>query len=489
MTVLHFLRRHWVLWLVLALHGLAFALLDLVISPHPDYIDHWMQSRVLSWGYYEHPPMIAWVLRALTMLVGDSEASLEAIAIFLNLLILAGMYAVGAGVFGVRAATFGLLAAETTPFFIGGTPLVHIDQPLMLFWLGSLWALLRYQRTGQARWLLLMGVLAGGGALSKYTMVLFYLSALVFILLVRERRKELRNPYVYAAGLLSFAVFSPVLIWNAQHEWVSILFQLSKGAGGENIIPCKHLAEFTLGYVMLFSPVMVVAGTVWLVRRWRAEGLRDDAPTVLLALWMTPVVFFSIAMIPGSFPDPQYVNEAFLSFFMLLGRELESRWAARRRFVLKLYLGSSAITAAVVCVFAWQTYSPFLPLSPSGDPTKQIVGWRETGQQVTDLLRRWNLPLPEYVLSFYYPLGSQFALHLSSRPHTYSFQREARNLWDDPDKITPANSIVVCERDECAWMQDLVPKRFGHRLWRVGGVETWLWGHLRQTVEVYRMEP
>jgi hypothetical protein len=249
------------------------------------------------------------------------------------------------------------------------------------------------------------------------------------------------------------------------------------------------LAEFTLGYLMLFSPLLVVAGTVWLVRRWRAEGLRDGAPAVLLCLWMTPVVFFSLAMIPGSFPDPQYVNEGFLSFFMLLGREFEERWKARRAFVLKLYLGSAAITAAVIGVFTWQTYSPFLPLSPGGDPTRQIVSWRETGQQVTELLREENVPLPEYVLSFYYPLAAQFSLHLSSRPRTYSFQRELRNVWTDPAKITPANSIVVCERDECAWMRDLVPKRFGHELERIGVVETVLWSHLRHTVEVYRMEP
>jgi hypothetical protein len=312
---------------------------------------------------------------------------------------------------------------------------------------------------------------------------------LVFILLVRERRKELLNPYVYASGLISLAVFSPVLIWNAQHDWVSILFQLGKGAGGGNIIPGKHLGEFTLGYVMLFSPVMVIAGTVWMLRRWRAEGLRDDASVVLLAMWITPVVFFSLAMIPGSFPDPQYVNEGFLSFFMLLGRELEARWAARRRFILKLYLGSAAITVVLAGVIAWHTYSPFLPISPGGDFTRQIVSWRQTGQQVTALLEKEKIPLPEYVLSFYYPLGSQFSLHLASRPRTYSFQRERRNLWDDLGQITPANSIVVCERDECAWLRDLVPKRFGHELERVGAVETVLWGHLRHTVEVYRMEP
>jgi len=444
---------------------------------------------VMEWGYYEHPPMIAWLLRALTSIVGDSEWALEGIAIFLNLLVLLGMYAIGASVFGARAAAFGLVAADTTPFFIGGTPLIHIDQPMLLFWLASLWALLRYQKTGKVRWLLLMGVFAGGGALSKYTMVLFYLSALVFVAAVRERRREFLNPWVYAAGVISLLVFSPVLIWNAQHDWVSILFQLKKGEGGSTGYPGKHLVEFTLGWVMLFSPVFVFSGARWFWQRWRAEGLQDNAATMLLAMWITPVAFFSLAMIHGSFPDPQYVNEGFLTFFMLLGREIEARWETRRAAMLRFYGSSTAITAVLLALFAWHTYKPFLPLSPGGDPTRQIVGWQETGKQVSDLLSEKGIPQPEYVLSFYYPLASQFSLHLPSRPYTYSLQREQRNEWADKSKITPANSIVVCERDECGWLQVIIPQRFGHKIREVGTVNTVLWGTLRRTIGVYRMEP
>jgi 4-amino-4-deoxy-L-arabinose transferase-like glycosyltransferase len=491
MPVLSAIRRHRVLCIVLTLHALAFVLIDTVISPHPDYIDHWMQSRVMEWGYYEHPPMIAWLLRALTSIVGDSEWALEGIAIFLNLLILFGMYAVGASVFGIRAAAFGLIAADTTPFFIGGTPLVHIDQPLLLFWLAALWTLLRYQKTGNRRWLLAMGVLAGLGALSKYTMVLFYLSALAFILGVKERRRELLNPYVYAAGVLSLLVFSPVLIWNAQHDWVSILFQLKKGAGGQAEIPGKHLLEFTLGWVMLFSPVMVAAGFIWLWRRWRTEGLPDTGATLLLAQWITPVAFFSLAMIPGSFPDPQYVNVGFVSFFMLLGREIEQRWATQRRAMLRLYLGSGAITATLLVIVGIHTYRPFLSVSPGGDFTRQIVGWHEMGEQVSELLREKGIPEPEYVLSFYYPLATQFSLHLPSRPYTYSLQREARNEWADKSKITPANSIIVCEHehDDCLWMHDLVHDRFGRQTEVLGTVTSFLWGRPRHTVTVMRMLP
>jgi hypothetical protein len=267
------------------------------------------------------------------------------------------------------------------------------------------------------------------------------------------------------------------------------LYQLRKGSGGSAVFPGKHLFEFTLGWVMLFSPVMVVAGSAWLWRGWRTEGLRDDAPALLLAMWITPVAFFSLAMIPGSFPDPKYVNEGFLTFFMLIGKEIEQRWSTRRSFILKIYVGSAAITAVLLALFAWHAYRPFLALSPGGDPTRQIVGWHETGQQVTDLLHEKGISEPEYVLSFYYPLAAQFSMHLPSRPYTYSLQRELRNEWADKAKISPSNSIIVCEHDECDWLKVIIPQRFGHKIEEVGTIQTVLWGSLRRTIGVYHMVP
>jgi 4-amino-4-deoxy-L-arabinose transferase-like glycosyltransferase len=309
-----FWRRHAALFLVLALHGALGAAVDTVLSPYPDYIDHWMQSRVIEIAYYQHPPMIAWLIRGLTTVFGESEAGLEAGALLTNLGVLAAAYALAYTLYGRLGALFALLMLEATFYFFAGAPMLQQEQPLMLAWLGALACLLAYRRTGQGGWLIAMGVFGGLGALSKYTMVVFYLGVLAWALLVKERRRELLNPWQYAGGLLALAIFSPVLVWNAQRDWVSIRLQLEKGMSRPGVFFGKHLLEFTLGALLLFSAVLTVWGAWRLWRRWRAQGLRDDDFTLVATVGAVAIGFFWLAMIRGSFPDPKWANVGFLCF-------------------------------------------------------------------------------------------------------------------------------------------------------------------------------
>ena len=72
--------------------------------------------------------------------------------------------------------------------------------------------------------------------LSKYHGVLLFAGAGVFMLASRRQRFWFATPWPYAAGLVALLVFSPVLVWNAQHGWVSFLFQ-----GGRSGAPHLNL--------------------------------------------------------------------------------------------------------------------------------------------------------------------------------------------------------------------------------------------------------
>ncbi len=480
-----FARRHRVLLAVLAVHGAVWALVDQVISPHPDFSDHWVQSRVFSWAYYQHPPMIAWLIRAYTSVFGASEPALETLAIGVNLTLLAAVYALAVRTFSVRAAVFTLLGLEATLYFAGGTPIMQTEQPLLLYWVGALAALLEYRRTGSPRWLLAMGALAGLGALSKYTMVLFYLAGLVYLVWIPARRRDLLSPWLYAAGLLSLLVFSPVLIWNAQHGWWSILYQLGKAGGAPVAYPGKHLLEFTFGFVMIFSPVLIIGGVRPLARRLRGLGRVDSPVTLLAAMAFVPVAFFALAMIRGSFPDPKWANVGFVSFFLLLGHELDLWWTVgEHRRVARLLGSALAVNAALIALIAVHTWHPFLPLQEGRDPTRQVVGWRETARQVEALLAENHVAPPRYVISFTYPLASQFALHMQARPLTSSLNPPERSQWSDVRDMTPENTILVCQARECNWVHRLVEAEFHWLLRPIGTVETRLWGVHRHDVTV-----
>ena len=54
---------------------------------------------------------------------------------------------------------------------------------------------------------------------------MFLPAVIAFALVPDWRWRWLRSPYPYLAALIAIAVFSPVLIWNAQHDWASFRFQ------------------------------------------------------------------------------------------------------------------------------------------------------------------------------------------------------------------------------------------------------------------------
>ncbi|MHA0111275.1 glycosyltransferase family 39 protein, partial [Klebsiella pneumoniae] len=72
---------------------------------------------------------------------------------------------------------------------------------------------------------LAVGAAFGLGLCSKYTTIFFAVSILAWVLVIPAQRRWLLTPWPWLGGLVALAVFSPVLIWNAQHQWASIVYQ------------------------------------------------------------------------------------------------------------------------------------------------------------------------------------------------------------------------------------------------------------------------
>ena len=72
-------------------------------------LDHWVWSRFLSLSYYEHPPMIAWLIRGITVIGGQSEEVLEIGSQLVTLSILTLIYVGTFFLYGRNAALLTLL--------------------------------------------------------------------------------------------------------------------------------------------------------------------------------------------------------------------------------------------------------------------------------------------------------------------------------------------------------------------------------------------
>ena len=317
---------------ILVIHFLIFAIVNQSLNPHPDMLDHWVWSRYLSFSYYEHPPMIAWLIRGITLIGGNTETALEVGSQLVTLSILALVYAGTFSLYGRKSALVTLLILCSMPYFTLGSIFLHITQPFLIFWIFALFLLIRFHQHPAKNWLLWIGVAAGFGALSKYIMLLFYVGLFLHLLLYRKTRKEILNPWLYVAGMVSLAIFIPVIIWNAEHNWISFRWQLEKGTSGADF--GENTLDFTLGHLLLFSPLWALMGVlgIWWLRDRLVQASRPESVIAVLSIF--PLLFFTFMSLKGTISDPHWANLAYLGIAILLGNELLQRFRKKSLYAL-----------------------------------------------------------------------------------------------------------------------------------------------------------
>src|SRR6202041_2795835 len=184
----------------------------------------WSKENVLS--FLDHPPMIAWFIRFGTAIFGDTNLGVRftgILAMLVTQLLLADI--VRRVTHDVRAVVMVLLFPEAALYYGLLMAKVSPDVALIPFAIAMVWALIRLWEGGDARWWLAAGVFGGLALLSKFTAVMLIPAVLAFMLVPDWRGRWLRSPYPWLAALIAVALFLPVLIWNAGHDWASFRFQ------------------------------------------------------------------------------------------------------------------------------------------------------------------------------------------------------------------------------------------------------------------------
>ena len=190
----------------------------------------------------------------------------------------------------------------TTPMLATYGPFVNQEALVLLFCLASLWTLARWQRSGEARWLVLSALVAILGAWSDWPWFVFafWLACTVALPMLRTRSLDLRWLAPFCAAVLV--------------GFFGVLYHLSELYGGDDFIQAfRDIGRFrqsgkgkTLSHVLsrqgprwvdLMTPTLVMAGAVWpwLARRdYKAGrfGTKHHAAIAFLALGAAWVVIF-----------------------------------------------------------------------------------------------------------------------------------------------------------------------------------------------------
>ena len=242
----------------------------------PEETYYWNYSRHLDFGYLDHPPMVAWLIRIATAVFGQTEFGVRAGALCCGAVTSIFVYKLARNLYGQSTALAALLLAQTLPYLFLSGLLMTPDAPLVAAWAGSLYFLERALLGGQSRAWWLVGLCLGIGMISKYSIALLVPVTLVFMLWDPQSRRWWRRPEPYVGALIALAVFSPVVIWNAQHDWASFAFQTSRRLAEK---PQFALHKLIASMMVLITPTGLLAVGALLLSRGRAldgdpQGIR-----------------------------------------------------------------------------------------------------------------------------------------------------------------------------------------------------------------------
>lgn len=251
-----------------------------------------MYGYHLALSYFDHPPMVGW-LQALVQLFSTSDLAMRLWPITLSAVAGWQLYVVTNEMLEDHSGSSGLFAfllwQTALVFHFLGLGLVP-DSVLLLVFILTYRFLARALKTGDTADWLLAGCFFGIAGLTKYTAITLVISAVLLVLFER-RWSVLKRPGPWLGTLAAAVVVSPVLIWNAQNEWLSFIYQLKHGTGSLDW-ELETFVKSQLGQFIGYGPLIYVLGivaSIHVLRNRDIEGLRHclylALPLILLFAW------------------------------------------------------------------------------------------------------------------------------------------------------------------------------------------------------------
>jgi dolichol-phosphate mannosyltransferase len=322
-------------WRVLAVGVIGYTVLLRLFYMGPLELMHqeayyWNYGQHMDFGYLDHPPMLGRLIRTSTEFSGGNEWAVRLVAFCCWLMTALFSYLTARQAFNRSTAMGVVLLVAILPAYYCTGFLSTPDAPLMACWAGTLYYLHKalFQRQPWAWYG--ADVTMGIGMLSKYTIILLVPSLFIYMLNNRNTRKWFARPEPYLAAIIALVLFSPVILWNADHHWASFVFQ-----GPRRFTDAFDFSlDAFLGHVLLLlTPigVLAIASTI------ETKGLMPIHPRT----GGTNAETYSFALFCSIIPF-------FFFFAFSLIRDVKMNWTAPVWLVLLPFMAQSMIPKPAV---------------------------------------------------------------------------------------------------------------------------------------------
>lgn len=245
-------------------------------------------SRFLDYGYYDHPPMVAWWMAATRAVLGDAVWAVRMPAVLLPLGVGGAIWWAWSPVDRTRAAWAVLLYWLAPVNWLNS--LIATDSPLILWAAWSAAAMVRAEQAalaGQRAWRLyaLSGVFMGLAFLSKYFAVLLGVAYVVYFAL-KARQRWWGLVWMVLWSLPAVAVN---VVWNLNHCWTNIMFNVFNRNEGAQA-SWDTVVTYLVMMAYLISPVLLWLG--WRHRQALRQTVRGHV--LLACMAVVPLLLFGV---------------------------------------------------------------------------------------------------------------------------------------------------------------------------------------------------
>ena len=431
-------------------------ILFIPITPQEAYYWYYIQYPALS--YFDHPPMAAYSIGLGTLFFGNTGFGVKCLAVLwfagINLLLLKSALLMAQikkwpQALAQQFALLSILIFNLTIFAHLYAILTVPDTPLLFFWALSLYLFLKWYHTQQKRWWYYLGLSLGLGLVSKYTMIALLPGLFAFLLFDRQQRRWLLTVHPYLMLLIMTLVFSPVIIWNAQHDWASFAFQFSNRAAKMKPFTTRYIFQLIGSQLLLLTP-LVFALLIHFVRRQFQQRFKESSNNLLFWTGFFIIggfVYVSLrSLVKMNWLLPGYLSWILGAALFLKPEQLSSsRWLKSGVYFSVFLL----IVAHLIQI---------VPNMPLGEGNTWS-GWSDAAQKVYRLQQQKGGRKQVFIFSNGYKSAALLKFYLPDHQDTYAENIYGRpalqfDIWGTPDSLIGKNALYVID-DRKEYKDDL----------------------------------
>ncbi|MCX7910184.1 MAG: glycosyltransferase family 39 protein [Endomicrobia bacterium] len=366
-----------------------------------DEAHYWQYSQHIDFSFYDHPPLVGYLIYVFTHLLGNNLYGVRFSAIICFLVSSIYFYKLTKEIFDEKVAFYTYLLFSFVPVVFVGSIIMLPDAPLGVFWMMYIFYFYKFMITNNTIFLYLSAIAGGFALLSKYNAIFLFVSSFIIFIIKKELRNYIFKKDFYYSYILSLLIFSPVIFWNIAHNFASFTYQLSRANFSTKTFNFKIFGENLLFQSIYISPVVfltiIFCVIYFLVRK------EDFRYKFLIYFCLPGVIFFNLvglkSRILPHWPSIFYIS--CLPLIFLIDKKKISYYLC--------LISSFLISLFIVLVVLFGVIKLPENLADKDTPDK-LYGWDIAAKEAYSLVNLYNI---DFILTHKYYVAGQIRFALA----------------------------------------------------------------------------